>query len=346
MQLIMAVHIKLTLFKDEETDLWLSDCSIGAEDVAKRLQSIHLFRNVEYKKWNKKIYSQSALHDAWDVFSYSFTNLNIKKIDLYDEILFYNPILEIFSISDYYKKKKHTAKWSCFDEGIFSYNTNLIGGKRFDLCRFFRKIAMRYDSFLNISTFYCMFPQLKTTNLDWEFITVPGIEKDRIQLQEILNTTFNYIPYQLPRYIYFASSSDIDGTPYGETEFVIELAQKLGRENFIIKMHPRDNRTIYKDKDKNIKIMEQSCIPWEVIQLNMDSISNTLLTLTSGSFISITAMMNNQSINGYFLFNLLENSSPHYHKRCEEISQQLKKIHGLGLCMNLSSNIDSIYDIK
>lgn len=346
MQLIMAVHMKLTLFKNDETDLWLSDCSNGATEVAKRLQNTHLFRDVKLKIWNNKFYTQSPIYDIWDVFSYSFTTLNIKTIDFYDEILFYNPILDIFAISDYYRQKKHHVKWSCFDEGIFSYNTNLIGGKRYKLCRLIRNMTMRYDPFLHISAFYCMFPQLKTTHLDWELILVPSIEEDKDKLINVLNAVFDFYPLNLPQYIYFASSSDIDGNPYGETEFVLKLANLLGKNNFIVKTHPRDKRSIF--QDYSIKTLQESYIPWEVIQLNMNTTSNVLLTLTSGSFISITAMMNEQgkNIKGYFLYNTHNWNSHYYTNRCKEIKSQLDKLHKSGLCLNLRDNISIIDNLK
>lgn len=45
-QLIEAIQIKLTLFKNEKIDVRISDHSKGASDVAKRLAESSLFHEV------------------------------------------------------------------------------------------------------------------------------------------------------------------------------------------------------------------------------------------------------------------------------------------------------------
>lgn len=343
MQLIMAVHIKLTLFKDDIVDLWLSDNSRGADLVVNRLNSLNLFHCVKYMKWQHLMYNQSIISNLKDLVSYNFYPIENMDIEFYDEIIYYNPVMELFAIADYYKKMRHSVIWSRFDEGILSYNTDLRGGKRYELCRKIRKVISREDPFLHVSRYYCMFPHLKLTHLEWELIKIPGLDNDKEELRDILNEAFDFTPVQLPHFVFFASSSDVDGNPFGETEFVLALANHVGRSNLIVKTHPRDNRTIY--EDNGLQVMEHSFVPWEVIQLNLMSTSLHLLTVNSGSFISITAMMNDNKIKGDFLFNCISCDSPGYKARSAEITIQLQKLHKGGLGCSLSDKIFSILEI-
>lgn len=339
----MAVHIKLTLFKEEMVDLWLSDNSKNADFIAKRLELMKLFHSVKYKRWQLSMYNQSVIRNLKDLVAYGFFSIKDMKMELYDEIIYYNPVLEIFSIADYYKKVNHSVIWSRFDEGILSYNTDLQGGNRYKFCRNIRKVLFRYDPFLHVSRYYCMFPQLKTTHLEWELIKIPSIDDDKEKLRNVLNEVFNFIPLQLPRFVFFASSSDIDGKPFGETEFVLKLADHVGRSNLMVKTHPRDNRRVY--EDYGLQVIKHSFVPWEVIQLNVKTTSVHLLTVNSGSFISITAMMNDIHIQGDFLFNCMSCDNPSYKVRSKEITNQLQKLHNAGLCHSLSDKITSINEV-
>lgn len=72
----------------------------------------------------------------------------------------------------------------------------------------------------------------------------------------------------------------------------------MGKDNLIVKTHPRDTRDVY--TKNGIKIMKDSNAPWEVIQLNMGESDSVLLTVNSGAFISIMALMENKRVKGFF----------------------------------------------
>ena len=337
-QLLLAVQLKLTLFIDDEIDLWLSDTSKGSEEVYKRLKETFLFHQVIYVKCQEFLYNQGTIKNFWDIISYNFAS--IKKCELYDEVIFYNLTLKIYEIADYYHKLGYKAKWSRFEEGIFSYNTDIAKSNRIAATRMIRKIINRPDVFQLISRFYCIFPSLKDTHKEWEFVAIPDFSVTINLLRKYLNQIFNYCPEKQSRYIYFASSSDIDKTPYGETEFVLKLANYVGKDNLLVKMHPRDTRSVY--ADYGIKVMENSYIPWEVIQMNLESSDCTFLTVNSGSFISITAMLN-KPVCGYFLYNIINCSTEAFISKKNEIHNMLTKLHDLGVCKGIA---DDIKDLK
>ncbi|HGT1350754.1 TPA: hypothetical protein ACMUTV_003105, partial [Enterococcus faecium] len=108
-----------------------------------------------------------------------------------------------------------------------------------------------------------------------------------LQLSDIFNPMIDI--YKEKKYIFFTSVYDFEGgEPVGEYELVCKIADLVGKDNLIVKTHPRDVRTIYKDngfiEDKN------SSIPWEAIQLSGDFNDKIFMTINSGSVISGSTM--------------------------------------------------------
>ena len=156
-----------------------------------------------------------------------------------------------------------------------------------------------------------------------------------------MNTIFDYKYEDIKeKVIFFASSSDVDGEPYGETELILKIAKILQEKNVIVKIHPRDNRTIY--KEKGINVMKNSLIPWELIQMNLQGEKKILLTVNSGAFVSITALLDD-NLKGYFLFDEISEKNDKFNKREREIRETIKLLHYHNLAKNL--NIGSIEDI-
>ena len=340
-QLILAFQLKLTLFANDEVDLWISDNSTNSEEVFLRVKSTKLFNKIKFLELKSFFYGRSVLKSLEDIWTYNFGA--IKNAEKYDEIIFYNFTLSIYALSDYYYKIGHNCQWSRFEEGIFSYNTDFPKSIRLKVTGLFRLFIKRPDVLNLVTRFYCVYPWLKNTHLNWELVKIPDFFETKNKLLFYLNYVFDYHSnIKMPKYIYFASSSDVDNKPFGETSTVIKLANFLGKENFIVKMHPRDNRTIY--QDLGINVLDKSFIPWEIIQLNMDITKHCLLTVNSGAFITISAMLKSQ-VSGYFLYNMLVSTSQSFISRKYEIHEMLSKLHAKGICLTINDNLDSIYGL-
>ena len=94
------------------------------------------------------------------------------------------------------------------------------------------------------------------------------------------------------KYIFFTSICDFEnGEPIGEYELVCKVADFVGKENLLIKTHPRDTRTIY--EDNGFTVDKNSSIPWEAIQLSRDFSDKVFLTATSGSVLAGSFMSEN-----------------------------------------------------
>lgn len=333
-QLLIAIQLRLTLFQGDSVSVWLSDHTEGAEEVVKKIKVQNCFQDVRFVATKNNVYQKSKVKSILDILKYNFAFRTIEQVELYDEIIFYNLTLMVYAIEDWYAKVGHTVIWSRMEEGLFSYETDLETGFRVNASRFLRKILPRNDVADLIQNYYCFFPELKKGHREWNRIKIPSIETCLEELKRILNAAFDYSSQVITqKYIFFASSSDVDGNPYGETELVQALAQKIGAQNLLVKMHPRDTRDVY--KRMGISVMEQSSIPWEVIQLNWKE-SKKLVTVNSGAFISICALFNKNS-EGYFLYPSIQFKGAVFQKRKLEINDMLIRLHQHKIALNISA---------
>lgn len=339
-QLIMAIQMRITLFCNADVDLWLSDQSVEAEKVAERLAEKCIFSKVyfkERKKSHSTLNSQKKTDSIKYTFKYNFGKAVIETTDLYDEILFYNLEMPLYAIADYYKQQGHKCQWSKYEEGILSYeNDFVIGSKlgRLALTEKIRSVTKRPRITQLVTKYYCMFPEFKKTHREeWKFVKIPPISQTKKELCKVLNDAFQYEVENIPqKYIFFASSLDIDGCPTGETELILQIARKVGTDNFVVKLHPRDTRSVY--QENGISVMKNSFVPWEIMHMNMMEEEKVLLTATSGAFLGSSAMLDS-TMPAIYLFPCLKCEAEFFVKIRQEIRDKLNILHENNLCSNV-----------
>lgn len=332
-QIITAIHMKCTIFGHEDIDIWISDHSMGTEDIVYRLREEKIFRDVFYVSTKNISYSNCIFYKIKNTILYGFGIKVPADLKKYDEILYYGLSLIIYGIAECYRKENISVVWSRYEEGILSYDTDLQHGKCIAILQKLRHVLKRPQIEREVKNYYCFFPELKETHKEWNFIKIPQIETDFIS-KMMYKRIFNYHEQILEqKYIFFATSSDIDGNPCGETGLVMKIADYVGKENLIVKMHPRDDRQVY--RDNNILTMDSIGIPWEVFQLCGELNNKILLTIDSGAFLSITAILPCKGIKGAFLFPCATQESHYLEQRGKKIRKILDKLHAKGLCKNI-----------
>ena len=180
-QLFVALQLKLTLFKNKYADLWLSDRSVNAESVYKKLSELKIFNSVEFKKIK---HIKFGINELKAVLKSSFGILENENFEFYDEIIFFNLEMILFRMADYYSKNNFSTTWSKMEEGIFSYDADFEVGKGILTTQFLRKKFGLQDIASNIENYYCFFPELKTSHKEWNFIQIPPIKENLNQLIE------------------------------------------------------------------------------------------------------------------------------------------------------------------
>lgn len=294
-QLIAAIQMKLTIKADEYVILILTDHSKNAESAAQNLRRISLFEEV--------VFFASRAVDCRDQYKSCSTFQHIKhllwsihgkaifpEMELFvdaDELIYYNKsviCLNLFSL----QKKASDLQCSSLEEGIFSYGSiPQKGGIRSVIIELLRNVIMKPTLSACTSRVYCFYPDIYPGAL--LPVSIPLLstsEKITTALRSVFPISDAQGTYK-EKYIMLTSVYDFEGgSPIGEFELVQKVAEIVGGENLLVKLHPRDFRTVY--EDAGFHVDRNSNYPWEVVQLSMDFSDKVLLTVNSGSALSVS----------------------------------------------------------
>lgn len=330
-QLISAVHMSNTIFRGELISLVLSDHSSGSREVAERLRQTGAFAEVMFAKTKNVVYGKGKARKVREIIRAALGKTSSFGASEYDEVVFYGLNPWLYEIGDGSMRCGGSIRWSRYDEGILSYGTDFSVGLLDRTIEPLRKLFGKYRITEEISRYYCYFPELKQEER-WDVRRIPQLDRSCTDTIEILKKVFSFksFPYD-QQFVFFASSSDIDGRPFGETEFVLRIADIVGADNLLVKMHPRDTRDVY--RSRGVAVMENSQIPWEVIQLCAEMDGRFLLTITSGAFLSISAMAGSESKAAFVIPEGLE--MPWLRERVGTIMKTVETLHCLGYAKNV-----------
>lgn len=336
-QLILAVQMRLTILKKQKITLIIhAGKTNGFDKVYDCLKRLNLFNETFYVRNEDIDPTKGILFGLRRGIQMITGNKRYSAIlqHEYNEIIFYNVSTFIQILYSNLAKKNANIICSRMEEGIKSYFDLYSYGKRGLFARRIRRF-LKKPNLLDIKgNFYCTIPKLVVS--DFELVNIPLFSQNTDELRIILNDIFDYKASEMKqKYIFFASTAAENADMMQkESDFIIEFANKIGRENLLVKMHPRDIRDIY---EKNgIATLKNSYIPWEVMQLNLNPKNHVLMTVTSGAFLNIAACMDN--IEGYFTYQCLDDD---YQAILSEyilhISNVLDKLHSMGLCNRITA---------
>ena len=313
-QILFALQLRNTLFNSDRVTLLISDHSNGTEAICERLNKLKVFDEVHFIKTIELLRESESFNSIKQFCSvcfgfknkYSPVFLNNVSILSFDELIAYNIGRDTVALySDLSKYNKHLSL-SRYEEGILSYNNTIqkfYTPKR-KIMDFVRAVQGKPQFTKSGKSFYCFYSELYKGEL--KPIKVPLIS-DTPETVEIIKSIFNIKNVENSyheKYIFFTSVMDFEGEhPIGEYELVCKVADLVGKENLLIKTHPRDKRTIY--IDNGFKVDKNSNIPWEAIQLSGDFSDKVFLTATSGSVLS-GSFMSSKPPETFYLYKLCQ----------------------------------------
>lgn len=357
-QLILAIQMKETLFKDDYVTLLLSNHNNSAEDVYNRLKDIQLFDETVFVKSKGELSNRNTLEKIIEIFQLSVGSKNKFSFYLnevselyYDEYISYNLEVDnyaLYSILSEYNKK---LKYSSYEEGVLSYEDFYYDSKKFKLIRMIRKILRKPAIFDYYDTFYCMYPQLYNGFLNT--IKIPTISTQNRELVDVISFIFDVnknIDYSKYKCIYFESIYETEGRSIGEMDVLLALSDAIGPENILIKKHPRSTVDTYEQLGMSVDVNSQ--VPFEAIQLCNDLRKCVLIGATSGSLLSVNAIVDTPSkaimfypITKYMKDDKLAVFVPHI----GEVVAKLKNIGGFDYIMianSIEEIISEVMDVK
>lgn len=276
-------------------------------------------------------------HPAMKLASFSRACFGLRELPEYsdyDEVLFYNLNIPVYHVADSAERGSEKTLFSGMEEGVLSYD-KMAYGKAPLYLDYFRSLTGHRRILGEIRRFYCFHPSLfEPFREEVRPVAIPAIRTDSSEFRDILCKAFAYVPKPVGHpLVYFASSSDIDDCGYGETAFVLRLAERVGRENLLVKMHPRDSRSVY--RDAGLAVMDRSDVPWEVAQLCGDADQIVCATATSGAFLNAAALLG-KSPRGVFCVPAAERAGENLMARLGCIESTLNGLHDRGVCREIS----------
>lgn len=347
MQLIIAVQMKYTIMKNDFVAVLISDHSQNAKEVAIRLKKENFFERVEYIETNNldndKHGAKTAIKNILDgVYGKIPQQEKVLGKVIYDQFLFYNLNISTVTIFAFLYKKNHSLICSRFEEGINSYKDfpESLSARMRGIYKI-RKILGKKNLCECVKTFYCFHPDYYMGNCIP--LKIPLINNRESKIKPVLNSAFGVdvekIEYN-QKYIYFAGVGDFrEETAIGEVKLAKKIADFVGNENLLVKVHPRDKTGAFITAGLNID--RHSTIPWEIIQMNYNFKDHIFLTACSGSVLTMNAMIS-EVPNIFFLYpmcNILNN------KDVQKAVAALEKLIAM-MQNNLTSRIHIIGDLK
>lgn len=328
-QTIVALQLRLTLFKEDEVVLLISDHSKGSEQVVERLNEKHLFEKVDYIRTRDVLKKSGKLYEWKDAFSFSFFAGNrysfyLKNIEnrYFDEIVVFNYVDHVHGLFAILSAINSNIRISLMEESVLSYNNAESPSKKLHLSGEVRKWIGKKSVYDAVGNFYCFYPSLYTGT--FTPVSIPLLHPDS-EIVAILKDVFGVREQDLHydrKYIFFASVYDFEGgQPIGEFELVKKVADTVGKDNLLVKIHPRDQRTVY--HDNGFTVDQNSSVPWEIIQLSHDFSHHVFLTATSSSVLSGN-FMTDIPVRTYFLFELCHTKGNAAEKSVQQIYDLLR----------------------
>lgn len=309
-QLILAIHMKHTVKHDCFIDVILTDNSREADNVVKNLNQNKIFHHSFYAAARHlDVPVRSVIQFASDVIKGSIgINKEFKhklKETVYDEMIIYNQNMFAYMVYAYISRYNSHVTVSRYEEGITSYNLQYAMGKsaRRQTLILIRKLLKKKILDDMVGRFYCMYPELYHGNL--QIVLIPIFKRDKGFIEDI-NKTFGIteIPVIEEKYIFFATSHDYRSfRKMGEKDLMLNVAALLGKDNMIVKGHPRIN--LNDMKESGFKVLKYSAIPWEAVLLNESYSDHVFITTISGSLLSANIIWE-KGAETIFLYPLLD----------------------------------------
>lgn len=282
-QLLNAVNIKTTLLKNVKADIMLSKATDFSK-FTKGLEAAGIFRNIyisddtpeTYFEWRRATKQEQTfmmlypekyvlLPDLGKV----YTDFYIAVADDYNKLYYYNMV-----------KMGMRPEVHIFEDGLSTYLIDHLEECKTD---FLNHNIYKENAFIkHVSEILLYQPELHVANTHICPINmIPKINYRKEKTKTMFNDIFGSNSLPEEKYIFLEEAFVWDGISSTDMDLVEFIAKAVGKENLIVKMHPRNN--INRFSKEGYKIVENSKIPWEMTVMNSDLSDKVFITVSSTS---------------------------------------------------------------
>lgn len=347
-QLITAIQMKRTIKRKDKMYVILSDMTDGLYNIYNILKKDNFFDGVFFVKSKipKKNKVQEIFYKVGELFLVIFdvSIKELKNLPFADEFIFFNDDISVYRTFSMVKRRCHNLKVSRFEEGILSYDTPFSKSIRDNLIYIIRRLLHKSNLFDLTEEYYCFNPEIYNGGL--RVVEIPKIEISDNEIKKIMLRYFlndQEVLVCREKYLFFPSILDLEGgAPIGELDLAVKLAEKVGIDNLIVKVHPRDS--VDRFLQKGLHVDTNSFSPWEAIQLNGDFSDKIFITAISGSVLSINALLD-KSPRVIFLYKMCNWKNNELAKKTVEKMENLLKRTQNSKFLNSIEIVESIDEI-
>lgn len=282
-EIIASIQLKITLLKDNNVDFIITDQSEGNKCVYENLKQMSLFENIYFFyahkfpetyriNYNKEIIDES---DYKDVIDSVIPNKKIYNCFISSE-------LDVFTRTVYacMKSRNQNIVPYILSEGIYGY---IKDGIKLGIKRRLNAVDTKFPDFLTDYKGVIMNRKELCVEKYNTIIEYPQIRINN-EVLCILNKAFGYKSASKPiqnKIIFFEESYVQDGGFANDVDFVQDLLNRYGKENIMVKLHPRSKTNRF--KNIGVSFYEKNELPWELVLINGDCKNCVFMSINSGS---------------------------------------------------------------
>lgn len=280
----IAIRIRRVFFAEDECDIVLSDLGGGLRELYDKGSLSDQFEKVYYAD-HKRVDRKVRLAGLLDPLSVFEKLLGIEKSRFYTDVFFWSPTDIFYYLYMGFEQAKRPLKLHVYSDAFEGWFLNapdddhpggyqLYGAK--PLQKFIEKKygwkmigEMSYD-------YYLYFPEYSRIEHTHPTVSVPVWDyKDETQ-RALLNGVYDFdSAYEIKEDFILLDGPDSRWRSRDEHHAVInEIVKAVGKDNLIIKAHPRTPRELYEGCEAKI---EEAVYTWDMYCMNHDIGDKTLL---------------------------------------------------------------------
>lgn len=315
-QLMIAVSLRNNEFKDSIADIIITDNIVEHRSLCDGLRKTNIFEYV-YELGVKKVFVDNKLAAIKN----RFYGVKEKFEYVYDYFLFANLDHSVSAIYGKLKKSNSNINVFMFEDGLATYSDwyteflSMYGAKAKSGKIYKHKhIKKRFhyfidDVFKKVKRIYLLSPDIISYNPYFEIVQMKPIAYENPDIVALYNRIFGYdasVDSYDQKVIFFEESYYADGIESHDIELVEQIAASVGKENIMVKIHPRNPKNRF--KELGYLTNNNLSIPWEVIAMNMDLTDKILISIASVAVIEPRIMLA-QDYTGILLMDLMTDDS-------------------------------------
>ena len=355
-QTLVAMWIQYACCGDTPADMIVSDHMNGGEALCKRLQKSSMFENVYYvknvgfAKFQKRIHRLERIEASlmpnrflkrFVHLEHRYSSIYLANVDYFSQLLF-----------DAASHKNPEVKLFIYEDGLFTYSRLYekdYAGTYIPVTQPLKKFLHRHiyrkrTIYGHVAGMLLFNPD----NLNWTppFPVQALLKIDRTdeQFRTLCNLVFDYsqsVDQYDRKYIFMEESFYAEGAALNDLEVIQQLAQRVGKDNIMVKIHPRNPENRF--ASLGFKTNKNTSIPWEVILMNLGDISDKKLITVSSSSVLNPILIFGLPVKAYSIYHCVD------HEHCNsrllsgemwEIAQ--KMFHKYSDMVTICDSIDDI----